>query len=257
MYTTLLMENEGPTRIIILHRPKVLNALNRQLLDEFSQAFQAASADVSVKGIIITGTGEKAFAAGADISEFVGKSEEEGVAISQLGQRIYEQIERCPKPVIAAVNGFALGGGCELAMACHMRIAAETAQFGLPEVKLGVIPGYGGTQRLVRHIGSARAIEYMITGDMMSAELARQYGLVNYVTSQEDLLPRCHSLLKKAYKRSPLAISYVLDAVSAVFDERKGYEVEHTLFGKALVSEDGQEGTQAFLEKRKPNFTGT
>ena len=256
MYTTLLIENEGPTRTIIFNRPKVLNALNHQLFVELNQAFDEIEKSPDVKGVIITGAGEKAFAAGADIAELQQADSDKAADVSLFGQELFKRIEYCSKPVIAAVNGFALGGGCELAMACHIRIAAESAKFGLPEVKLGLLPGYGGTQRLARYIGVSRAIEYMITGNMMEASQALQYGLVNYVTTAEDLLPRCHALLNTTYKRSPLAIRFILDAVTANYDERDGYWVERMNFGKALVSEDGQEGTQAFLEKRKPNFTG-
>lgn len=264
MYETLLTEKNGPTLIIQLNRPKVLNALKHQLLVELLDAVKKLEQDDEIKGAIITGAGDKAFAAGADIKEIseVGEDASKAQEFSRFGQQVFFAIENCAKPIIAAVNGFALGGGCELAMACHMRIAAENARFGQPEVKLGILAGYGGTQRLAQLIGRGKATELLITGDMITAEEAFRLGLVNYCTTRGELLDKCLEILQKAYQQSPLAISLTLNAVNAGYNSRNGYEDcngyerEAENFGKAIVSEDGQEGTRAFIEKRTPNFQG-
>ena len=254
MYKYLITETQNHTQVIILNRPKVLNALNRELLQELGVAIEALKNDANIKGAVIIGAGDKAFAAGADISELSNLSAEEAEATSRSGQAVFEAIEHCPKPIIAAVNGFALGGGCELAMACHMRVATENAKFGQPEVKLGLLPGYGATQRLVQLIGRGRAIELLITADTIDAQEAYRLGLVNHVTTRGELAEKCREILHKAYKQSSQAIAFTLDAVNTGLGSQDGYHREAHNFGLAITSEDGQEGTQAFLEKRKPQF---
>lgn len=256
MYNTLITEKKNHTLVIMLNRPDVLNALKRELLEELYQVILEMKEDEDVKGAVIIGSGSKAFAAGADISELVTLSAEEAVEVSKFGQMVFDAIERSPKPIIAAVNGFALGGGCELAMACHMRIASEGAKFGQPEVKLGLLPGYGGTQRLAQLIGRGKATELIITGDMINADEALKLGLVNYVTTKGELADKCLEILRKAYQQSPRAIAYSLEAIAEGYKSRDGYNKESENFGKAITSEDGKEGTSAFLEKRKPAFTG-
>jgi enoyl-CoA hydratase len=217
----------------------------------------AAFDNNEVCGIIITGAGEKAFVAGADIGEFVGITVEEGRALSQRGQDIFSRIEKGPKPVIAAVNGFALGGGCELAMACHIRVSSENALFGQPEVNLGLIPGYGGTQRLIQLVGKGKAAEILMTADMLKADEALSLGLTNYVTSIDELLPKCVDILEKIKAKSPLAIGEIITCVNAYFEDgTDGFQVEVNQFGNCVATEDFREGTSAFLEKRKANFRG-
>ncbi|RMG56118.1 MAG: enoyl-CoA hydratase [Bacteroidetes bacterium] len=262
MFSNLLVETQTETLVITINRPKVLNALNQQTLREIKDAMDMLQADDNLKGAIITGAGDKAFAAGADIAEFAHLEAEEAQAFSRFGQEVFFAIEHSAKPVIAAVNGFALGGGCELAMACHMRIAASSARFGQPEVKLGLLPGYGGTQRLAQLIGRGKAIELLITGDMIDADEALKWGLVNALTTRVELMDKCYELLGKAYRQSPMAIRLTLDALNAGYKNRNGYtavngyEIEAQHFGKAITSYDGREGTQAFLDKRKPAFKG-
>ena len=262
MYETILTDKKNHTLVIMLNRPKVLNALKRKMLEEIADAIAEMKNDPDVKGAVIIGAGDKAFAAGADIAELQQLSAEEAVEISTYGQNIFFSIEQSAKPIIAAVNGFALGGGCELAMACHMRVASENARFGQPEVKLGLLPGYGGTQRLAQLIGKGKATELLITGDMLTADEAYRLGLVNYVTTRGELAEKCLEILRKAYQQSPQAISLTLDAIKAGYDnrnghkDRSGYQVEAENFGKAIGSEDGKEGMAAFVEKRKPNFKG-
>lgn len=263
MYETLLTEKKGSTLIITLNRPKVLNALKHQVLVDLNQVVKGLAEDDEIKGAIIVGAGDKAFAAGADITELAvltndGKAQE----FSRFGQQVFFAIENSAKPIIAAVNGFALGGGCELAMACHMRIASENARFGQPEVKLGILAGYGGTQRLAQLIGRGKATELLITGDMINAEEAFRLGLVNYVTTRGELVDKCLEILQKAYRQSPLAIRLTLNAINAGYNSRNGYEDcngyerEAENFAKAVISDDGKEGTQAFIEKRDPQFKG-
>jgi enoyl-CoA hydratase len=262
MYETLLTEKKNHTLVIMLNRPKVLNAINRKMLEELKAVVKQMAKDDEVKGAVIIGSGDKAFAAGADISEFSSMSAEEAAEASRFGQKVFFTIENSPKPIIAAVNGFALGGGCELAMACHMRIASENAKFGQPEVKLGLLAGYGGTQRLAQLIGRGKATELLITADMIEAPEALRWGLVNHVTTRGELADKCLEILRKAYEQSPLAIRLTLDAVNAGYQNRNGYinrngyQAEAENFGQAITSEDGKEGTQAFMEKRKPDFTG-
>jgi len=240
---------------ITINRPDKLNALNKRTIEEIGEAINVAVADSAVHGIIITGSGPKAFVAGADISEFSNYSVEEGQILSADGQRVFKSIELCPKPVIAAVNGFALGGGCELAMSCHLRVASDNAKFGQPEVKLGLIPGYAGTQRLVQLIGKSKAMELLMTADMISANEALQLGLVNYVTTAEQLITICEELLKKISLQSPKAITEIINCVDAYYtDGVDGFAFEVNAFGKCFGTNDFKEGVSAFLEKRKTNF---
>jgi enoyl-CoA hydratase len=256
-YQNILSNTEAGINIITINRPDKLNALNTKTLAEIKQAVIAAIADSNIKGIIITGSWEKAFAAGADISEFAGFSPEQGKKLSASGHEIFNLIEKSPKPVIAAVNGFALGGGCELTMACHLRLASENAKFGQPEVNLGLIPGYGGTQRLIQLIGKGKAFELLMTADMIKADEALRLGLVNYVVALPELLPKCKEILEKITSKSPVAISKIIQCVDAYFtDGVNGLEKEIELFGACCGTEDFIEGTKAFLEKRKANFSG-
>lgn len=256
-YTTLLTSLENGILVVTVNRPDKLNALNRDVMSDLETLATDIEMNADVKGAIITGSGQKGFVAGADISEFVGLSGEEGMDLARKGQNIFFKIENNCKPIIAAVNGFALGGGCELAMACHFRIASENAKFGQPEVNLGLIPGYGGTQRLVQLIGKGRALELLMTGGMIDAATALQYGLVNYVVPQEELLNKAKELLQSIAAKAPLAISRCITAANAVFDEsQNGYEAEIAAFGECFDTEDMREGTSAFLEKRKPAFSG-
>lgn len=256
-FETLTLTQQGATAIVTINRPKVFNALNQQVMTELEEAFRTLEAEPSVKGVILTGEGPKAFVAGADITQFGGLSYEEAVLLSTRGQRLFQYIEDFPKPVVAAVNGFALGGGCELAMACHLRVASENAKFGQPEVNLGIIAGYGGTQRLPRLVGKTKALELLLTADQISAAEAANLGLVNYVVPAEGLLAKCEELLAKIYAKGPLAVQYTIAAVNAGYDPtRNGFEIEAVNFGRTISSEDGHEGTTAFVEKRAPNFTG-
>lgn len=256
-YQTLLTNLENNILIITIHRPDKLNAINNQVMTELGEVVDDVYTNTEVRSAIITGAGAKAFVAGADISEFTGLSVEEGKALAKKGQDVFMKIENSPKPIVAAVNGFALGGGCELAMACHFRIAAINARFGQPEVNLGLIPGYGGTQRLVQLIGKGRAIEMLISGNMIDATKALEYGLVNSVVPLEELLNKAKEILTVINSKAPIAISKCIQAANAVFDETKnGYEVEMTGFGECFGTEDMKEGATAFLEKRKANFKG-
>ncbi len=242
---------------LTINQPKKLNALSKPLLGELDELITEGIGNDAVKGIILTGAGDKAFVAGADISEFQGISNENAVAMARNGQELFRKIECCPKPVIAAINGFALGGGCELAMACHMRIASEAAIFGQPEVNLGLIPGYGGTQRLVQLIGKGRAIEFLMNAQMIKADRAYEMGLVNHVVPAEELLEKCKAVLKKMVNKSPLTLAKIVECVDAVYDPKKdGYQIEAEAFGECFGTEDYVEGVTAFLEKRKPQFTG-
>jgi enoyl-CoA hydratase len=257
MYQTLLTSLDNGIFTITINRPDKLNAINKQVMTDLYTVMNEVEGNAAIKAVILTGSGQKGFVAGADISEFTGLNSGEGMDLARRGQEVFFRIENCSKPVIAAVNGFALGGGCELAMACHFRIASENAKFGQPEVNLGLIPGYGGTQRLVQLIGKGRALELLMTGGMIDATTALQYGLVNYVVPQEELLPKAISLLQIITSKAPLAISRCITAVNAVFNHSKdGYEVELEAFGDCFDTEDMKEGAAAFLEKRKPNFIG-
>ena len=256
-YETLEIRAVGATLVIAINRPQVLNALHPTVIEELDSAIDAALEDESVSGIVLTGAGDKAFVAGADIREINQIPDGQGETFSYKGQDVFFKIERSSKPVIAAVNGFALGGGCELAMACHIRIASENARFGQPEVNLGLIAGYGGTQRLPRLIGRSKATELLLTGGMIGVREALSLGLVSYVVPAEELMGKCLDLLEKIYEKSPLAVALTLEAIdSGVRNPEQGYTDEARNFGKAVSSEDGREGTLAFLEKRKANFVG-
>ncbi len=242
---------------ITVNRPDKLNALNQSTLKELRAALDYVYSESAVKGVIITGSGPKAFVAGADISEFAGLDAAGGIAFASSGQAIFKAIEMCPKPVIAAVNGFALGGGCELAMACHMRIASEAAKFGQPEVNLGLIPGYGGTQRLTQHIGRGRATELLMTGDIINAADAYRVGLCNYLVAPDQLIPKCEEILRRIASKAPFAVSEIVKCVDAHYtDGADGFAYEVEAFGRCCATEDFKEGTTAFMEKRKAQFTG-
>lgn len=258
-YNTIEVEMDGYIAIVTINRPSKLNALNKETIKELNKAFSVLEESDDVKAIILTGAGEKAFVAGADISEFADFSVKEGKKLAAKGQKIlFDFIENLSKPVIAAVNGFALGGGLELAMACHFRLASDNAKMGLPEVSLGVIPGYGGTQRLPQLIGKGRAMELIMTAGMISAEEAKEYGLVNHVVTQEELLPLCKKIANKISNNSTVAISYAIKAVNAGFmNTVNGYEREINAFGACFGTDDFTEGTTAFLEKRKAKFPGS
>ena len=257
MYQTLLTENQDGIFIITINRPDKLNALNKVVMSELNEAIEEIYSNAGIRSGIITGAGQKAFVAGADISEFLGLNSAEGMELARRGQDLFFKIENSPKPIVAAVNGFALGGGCELAMACHFRIASDNAKFGQPEVNLGLIPGYGGTQRLVQLIGKGRAIELLISAGLIDSNTALQYGLVNYVVSQEQLLEKTIGILRNINTKAALAVTKCIEAANAVFDQaQNGYEKEVNGFGECFASEDMKEGTSAFLEKRKAAFKG-
>ena len=257
-FNTLLVHLENDISIITIDRPKKLNALNKETISELHHAIKEADANKNVRAIILTGNGEKAFVAGADISEFADFDVQQAAQLSREGQMLlFDFIENLSTPVIAAVNGFALGGGLELAMAAHFRVTSDNARMGLPEVSLGVIPGYGGTQRLAQLIGKGRALEMIMTAQMIDASKAEQWGLVNAVTSQEELIPYCISLAEKIKRNGPLAISAAIKSVNANFDKSiNGYDVEISEFAKCFGTKDFKEGTTAFLDKRKANFSG-
>ncbi len=256
-YKTLTAEVIDNVLILRLNRPEAMNALNTLMFDELNIFFSEDYKNYSVGSIILTGTGEKAFAAGADIKELHGLNSEQAEHLSSKGQRIFDLIEKFHLPVIAAVNGFSLGGGCELAMACHVRVASEKARFGQPEVNLGIIPGYGGTQRLVQLIGKGKAMEFLLTGDMISAGEALALGLVNHVVTPEELLNKSMELANKVNTKGPLALKGVIECVNGFFVPGvDGYALEARTFGDIANSEDFNEGTSAFIEKRKAQFKG-
>lgn len=257
-FKNILLSQKEALAIITINRPKKLNALNKATIEELHEAFKTLEKDTSIKVIVITGSGEKAFVAGADISEFAHFTVDNGGKLAAKGQEmLFNYIENFSIPVIAAVNGFALGGGLELAMACHFRVASDNAKMGLPEVSLGVIPGYGGTQRLPQLIGKGNAMELIMTAGMISAEKAAALGLVNYVTTLEELMPLVEKLAGKIMRNSSVAIGAAIKAVNANFEDGvNGFEVEISEFGNCFGTEDFREGTTAFLEKRKANFSG-
>jgi enoyl-CoA hydratase len=256
-YTTLLTEITDGILLITINREDKLNALNKTVITELGEVITDVYSNPQIKGVIITGKGAKAFVAGADISEFKGLDTAQGKALAQRGHDVFSKIEKSPKPVIAAVNGFALGGGCELAMACHIRVASENAKFGQPEVKLGIIPGYGGTQRLIQLIGKGKAFELLMTADTIDAATAEKLGLVNAVVPDAGLLEKAKLIMAKITAQAPFAISQVIACVDAHFkDGVDGFETEVELFAKCVGTEDFVEGASAFLEKRKANFKG-
>ena len=257
-YENILSENENGIATITINRPKKLNALNKATISELHEAFDKADKDSNIKVIILTGSGDKAFVAGADISEFADYSVGKGEKLAAQGQAIlFDFVENLSTPVIAAVNGFALGGGLELAMACHFRVASTNSKMGLPETSLGVIPGYGGTQRLPQLVGKGRAMEMVMTAGMIDANQALNYGLVNHVVEQEELLALCEKIASKIMRNSSVAISKAIKAINANYtDGKDGYKVEIKQFGKCFGTADFIEGTTAFLEKRKAEFPG-
>ena len=258
MYTTIITDLSESVYTITINRPDKLNALNRDVFTDLDNVVDEINNRADIKSAIIIGAGPKAFVAGADITEFAGLSKDAAMALAKRGQDIFFKIEHSKKPIIAAVNGFALGGGCELAMACHFRIASENAKFGQPEVNLGLIPGYGGTQRLTQLIGKGRAIELLISAGMIDANTALQYGLVNYVVPSEELLNKAKSILQIINTKAPIAIAKCIETANAVMDESKnGFAEEIKSFGECFDTADMKEGTTAFLEKRKAVFTGS
>jgi enoyl-CoA hydratase len=258
MYQTLLTELQNGVYTITINRPDKLNALNKDVIDELGKAIDEVYKNPEIKTAIITGSGEKAFVAGADISEFTKLDKDAGTELAYKGQKnVFDKIENAPKPIIAAVNGFALGGGCELAMACHFRLASENAKFGQPEVNLGLIPGYGGTQRLTRLVGKGKAMELMMTADMIAADEAKASGLVNHVYPQAELLLKAKEILQKIQNKAPLAIAKIIAGVNeAAICDDNGFANEVKRFGECFNTEDMKEGTNAFLEKRKAIFKG-
>lgn len=257
-FETLLIEQDGGVGVVTINRPKVLNALNGQTMAELREAMVAFQRDAAVKAIVLTGGGEKAFVAGADINELAELTPAAGKEHARGGQRVFDLIEQLGKPVIAAVNGFALGGGCELAMACTMRVAADSARFGQPEVNLGIIPGYAGSQRLPRLVGKGIALEILLTGDMVSAQRAFEIGLVNRVVPAADLMAEAKKLAATLASKAPVAVRYILEAVHEGLEVplAQGQYLETALFGTIASTEDAKEGTRAFLEKRKANWNG-
>ena len=257
-YETLMYEKRDGIGYVTVNRPEKLNVLNRQVMDELDDCFRAIQKDDEVRVAILTGAGEKAFVAGADIGGIAAQTPLEGKTMAEHGQAILDRIENLGKPVIAAVNGYALGGGCELAMACTLRIAAENARFGQPEVKLGIIPGYAGTQRLARLVGKGRALELILSGEAVTAQEAYRIGLVNQVVPAAELIAAAETLAKKIMANAPLAIKFALEAVHHGLEmtQAQGQMLEATLFGLCCATADMKEGTRAFLEKRPPKFRG-
>jgi enoyl-CoA hydratase len=254
----VLYEKKGPIAYVTINRPKVMNALNAETISELKSAFKNAGDDSEVRGIIFTGAGDKAFAAGADISEMTADSPVTAKEKTRSGQALTDLIENLGKPVVAAVNGFALGGGCELSMACTIRLAAETAKFGQPEVKVGIMPGYGGTQRLPRLVGKGRALQLILSGEMIGAQEAYRIGLVNEVVPNPDLITRAEAILKQFLSNAPLGVKFSIEAVNRGLDSslEEGLVIEASLFALCAATEDKKEGTSAFLAKRVPNFQG-
>jgi enoyl-CoA hydratase/carnithine racemase len=257
-YETLLYEKREAIAYITINRPEKLNALNHRVIDELDACFTALAADNDVRAVILTGAGERSFVAGADLNELAVQTPVEGRKTSLRGQRVLDHIENLGKPVIAAVNGFALGGGCELAMACTLRIASENARFAQPEVKLGIVPGYAGTQRLPRLVGKGRAMEIILTGEQLSAQEAYRIGLINQVVSFKDLISTAESLARKIMANAPLAVKFAMEAVNQGMEmsQAKGEFLEASLFGLCCTTADMKEGTRAFLEKRPAKFAG-
>ncbi len=258
-YGTLLLEvDRDGVALITINRPDKLNALNRTVIAELEQCFEDLATDERVRAIVMTGSGKKAFVAGADIGEFQGLAEEDAVKLARRGQAVFDRIEQSRKPVLAAVNGFALGGGCELALACHLRIASEDASFGQPEVNLGIIPGYGGTQRLSRVVGPGIAAEVILTGERISAQRGYEIGLVNRLATPDGLIDEATRVAARIASKAPIAVALALDAIraSGSLGLQEGLENEAALFGRTFTTEDAVEGIEAFMEKRKPDFRG-
>jgi len=257
-YDNLLIERDGAVATLTVNRPKVLNALNAPTMDELRRALRELRGDDEVRAVIITGAGDKSFIAGADINELAVLTPVDGREHGLRGQHVLQVLENLGKPVIAAINGFALGGGCELAMACTLRIAADTAKLGQPEINLGLIPGYAGTQRLARLVGRGRALEILLTGDLIGADEAYRIGLVNRVVPAAELMTEARALAAKLASKAPIALRYIIDAVNRGLDMpfAEGARFEATLFGLVSTTEDMREGTKAFLEKRKAEFKG-
>jgi len=254
----ILSEAKDGILYLTINRGSKLNALNFKILEELNNIFNEVNDNKSIRGVILTGSGEKAFVAGADINEISELNEVNARKFAEFGQEVFQNIESCHKPVIAVVNGYALGGGCELAIACHMRIATSNAKFGQPEVNLGIIPGYGGTQRLTLLIGRTKATEILMTGEMIGAEEAKTLGLLNHIEeTKEAAIAKAEEILRKIMTKAPLSIGMIIDCVNAVFvNDENGYQIEANSFARCVKSEDYREGTKAFLEKRKPNFKG-
>ena len=254
----VVYDKKGPIAYVTLNRPKVMNALNKATINELRTAFEDARDDSAVRGVILTGAGEKAFAAGADIAEIANNTAVEAEEATRRGQALTDLIENLGKPVIAAVNGFALGGGCELAMACTIRLASDTAKFGQPEVKLGIMPGYGGTQRLPRLVGKGRALQLILSGEIINSAEAYRIGLVNEIVPGGDLIARAEAVLKQIFSNAPQSVTFSLDAVNKGLDTSlaEGLLIEAALFGICFSTEDKREGTTAFLAKRAPVFQG-
>jgi len=257
-FDTLTLERDGAVAVLTINRPKVLNALNAQTVDDIRRAMLELRQDAEVRAVIVTGAGDKAFVAGADIGELATQDPTRGREMAMRGQHVLDLVEQLGKPTIAALNGFALGGGCELAMACTFRVAADTARLGLPEINLGIIPGYAGTQRLARIVGRSQALELILTGRHVAAAEALALGLVTRVVPAATLMDEARALAAELAGKAPLAVRYALDAVTRGLDMpfSQGCALEATLFGLAVATEDMREGTRAFLEKRKPSFTG-
>lgn len=255
-FENILLDQQNSIAVITINRPSKLNALNKKTIEELHEAIKTLDHDDEVRVIIITGSEEKAFVAGADIAEFSNFSVDEGKNLASEGQKLlFNYIENLSKPVIAAMNGFALGGGLELAMACHFRIASDNARMGLPEVSLGLIPGYGGTQRLPQLVGKGRALEMILTGGMIGTEQALAWGLINHMVAQEQLIPFCKKIAQKIINNSPVAIAAAIKAVNSGF-KKEGFQQEVDAFGESFGTDDFKEGTSAFLEKRKAEFPG-
>ena len=257
-YENILVEKKNSIAYVTINRPKVLNALNMATMEELRAAFTDIKNDASIRVAILTGSGEKAFIAGADIAELSKHDAVSGKEYTHRGQSVLDLIENLGKPVIACINGFALGGGCEIAMACTMRLASENAKLGQPEVKLGIMPGYGGTQRLPRLVGKGIALQLVLAGEMITAQEAHRIGLVNEVTAPAELMPRAEAIAQKIIANAPLAVQYAIEAINKGMEMtlQEGLYLEATLFGVCCATEDKTEGTKAFLEKRAPNFRG-
>ena len=263
MYSTIITSLENGIFTITINRPDKLNALNKDVFNDLDKVFDEVYNNTDIRSVIITGAGPKAFVAGADITEFGGLNKEQAIALAKRGQDVFFKIENGKKPVVAAVNGFALGGGCELAMACHFRLCSENAKFGQPEVNLGLIPGYGGTQRLTQLVGKGKSMELQMSAHMVDANEALQLGLVNHVTTADSLLQRTKDILTIIQSKAPFAVGKVIECVnaavvsdSAYTNGKSGYDKEIEAFGDCFITEDMKEGTAAFLEKRKANFKG-